>query len=141
MLEDNTLSAPQEEYLEWLTTAKQERDILTKQDFARHLGVNVKTLRRWEARDVFRKRWEERSKEVVGSPERTQDLLDTLFQRGMGGDVAAAKLYFTVTGAIKPPEITVKSDSSASSYSDAELEAMIAAAAAVERDMRAGERI
>lgn len=124
-LEDNVLDAKQEAYIAWLVTAPSEREPSSKQKYADHIGVNVVTLRRWEKRDVFRKEWQSRVDDTVGSPERTQALLDRLYENGLGGDTKAADLYFRVTGRLAPQPITVRSEKVAAELSDAELAALV----------------
>ena len=56
--EELTLTAQQQEYLDWLCTAPSERVPPSKHKMATHLGVNETTLRRWEKKEVFRKQWQ-----------------------------------------------------------------------------------
>lgn len=135
-LEENLLDARREKYLEWLCQVPSERQPATKQAYADSIGVSGETLRRWEKNESFRREWERRAGEIVGSPERSQQVLETLYRQALSGDVKAAQLYLQVTGKMAPPTITVKDERSASKLSDDELEAMIAAAAASERERR-----
>jgi hypothetical protein len=137
-LEENVLDERQQKYLDWLTTPKNIREPSSKEKYAAENSVNITTLRRWEKKDVFRRAWEKQADDIVGSPERTQSLLDELFSRGMQGDVQAAKLYFTVTGKMKPAEMTITTKSSAAELTDQELEALIAQTAQEERHARNG---
>ena len=88
--EELTLTAQQQEYLDWLCTAPSERMPPSKHKMATHLGVNETTLRRWEKKEVFRKQWQTAVDEVQGSPERTQRLLDTLYSKALDGDTKSA---------------------------------------------------
>lgn len=135
-LEENVLDARREKYLEWLCCVPSERQPATKQAYADGIGVSAETLRRWEKDDSFRKEWERRSGEIVGSPERSQQVLETLYRQALSGDVKAAQLYLQATNKMAPPTVTVKDERSASRLSDDELESMIAAAAASERERR-----
>ena len=135
-LEENLLDARKEAYIDWLCTPPQERQPASKQKYADMIGVVSETLRRWEKQDPFRKAWEARSSDVVGSPERHQSILDVLYQQALGGDTKAAHLYLQATNKMAPPTVTVKDERSASRLSDDELELMIAAAAASERERR-----
>lgn len=135
-LEENVLDARQEAYINWLCTAPQERDPATKEAYADMVGVNVTTLRRWEKKDVFRKAWQTRVDDVQGSPERSQRLLDTLYDRAIGGDIKAAQLYLQATNRMAPPTVNVKTDKGSAELSDAELDELIGMMAARERDSR-----
>ena len=137
-LEENVLDDRQEAYVTWLVTAPGVREPASKEAYALLAGVNVTTLHRWEKRDVFRKAWASRVDDVVGSPERTQRLLDRLFNAGMEGDEKAARLYFQVTGKMAPQQVAVSVDRKGSDLSDAELDAAIAASAEREKSLRAG---
>lgn len=135
-LEENILSDAQSAYVTWLVTAPGLREPSTKEDYAVVAGVNVTTLHRWEKRDVFRKAWASRVDDVVGSPERTQRLLDNLFAAGMAGDEKSARLYFQVTGKMAPQALNVSVDKKGSDLSDEELDAAIAASAGREKVAR-----
>lgn len=135
-LEENLLDARQEAYIGWLCTPPQERDPASKEAYAASIGVNVTTLRRWEKKEVFRKAWQSRVDDVQGSPERSQRLLDTLYDRAIGGDIKAAQLYLQATNRMAPPTVTVKSEKGATELSDAELDELIGMLASRERDAR-----
>lgn len=136
MSEDAILSQKQTEYLDWLCTAPSERNPSTKQSFATAIGVDVKTLRRWQAKPVFRDEWEKRVNQIQGSPERTQRLLDTLYAKALDGDTKSAQLYLQATNRMAPPTVEIKSDRAAAQLSDAELDELIAAMAAREKQSR-----
>lgn len=123
---DNTplLDARQEQYLEWLVTPTSARVPKTQAEFARQLGVDTTTLRRWEKKDWFKTEWDRRVSEIQGSPERTQKLLDALYLKALEGDNKAAQLYLQATNRLLPPQ-TVINTSKASDLSDDELEALI----------------
>jgi DNA-binding transcriptional regulator YiaG len=113
-----------------------ERDPSSKVKMSAKLGVDVKTLRRWEKKPAFRKQWEERVNDIQGSPERTQSVLDMLYSKAMEGDTKSAQLYLQATNRMAPPTIEVKSDRKAAEMSDAELDELIAAMAAREKESR-----
>lgn len=123
---DNTplLDARQEQYLEWLVTPATERIPRTQAEFARQIGVDPTTLRRWEKKDWFKRQWDARVNEIQGSPERTQRLLDSLYAKAIEGDNKAAQLYLQATNRLLPPQ-TVINTSKASDLSDDELDALI----------------
>jgi len=135
-IEENVLDARQEAYVVWLCTPPSERDPSSKEKYAESIGVNVTTLRRWEKKDVFRKKWQEKVDDIQGSPERSQRLLDTLYNAALGGDIKAAQLYLQATNRMAPPSVTVKSETSVAQLSDKDLDALIAAAAANEMESR-----
>lgn len=135
-LEENILDARQEAYIGWLCTPPQEREPTSKEAYAASIGVNVTTLRRWEKKDVFRKAWQSRVDDVQGSPERSQRLLDTLYDRALTGDIKAAQLYLQATNRMAPPTVTVKSERATAELSDQELDDLISAMASREREAR-----
>lgn len=136
MSEDAVLTKAQTEYLEWLCTAPSERTPTTKTALADTLGVNRKTLLRWESNPLFRKEWETRVANIQGSPERTQRLLDTLYQSAINGDTKSAQLYLQATNRMAPPTVEIKNDKRTSDLSDSELDELIAAMAVREREKR-----
>lgn len=136
MNEDAVLNPKQLEYLDWLCTAPSERTPNTKTKLAEQLGINRKTLVRWESNPLFRKEWETRVATIQGSPERTQRLLDTLYQSAINGDTKSAQLYLQATNRMAPPTVEIKNDRKTAELSDAELDELIAAMATRERERR-----
>jgi hypothetical protein len=120
------LDTRQEKYLEWLLTPAPFRMPKTKNEFAEQNGLDSSTLRRWDKKPAFRSEWERRVAELQGSPERTQRLLDALYEAGLGGDNKAAQLYLQATNRLAPTQINVNHSQSVSELSDAELDALIA---------------
>lgn len=135
-LEENVLDSRQEAYIGWLCTPPSERMPASKEKYAASIGVNITTLRRWEKKDVFRKEWQSKVDDVQGSPERSQRLLDTLYEKALGGDIKAAQLYLQATNRMAPPTLTVKSETNIGQLSDKELEDLIAAVATQEKESR-----
>jgi hypothetical protein len=135
-MEEVTLTAPQQRYVDWLCTAPQERVPATKKAMALELGVDITTVRRWEKRPAFKQAWQKQVDEVQGSPERTQVLLDTLYEKAIGGDVKSAQLYLQATNRMAPPTVEVRSEKRVAELSDADLDELIAAMAQRERDAR-----
>jgi len=126
--------------MEWLTTPRTERVPPTQDGLAQELGVHPRSIRVWMAREDFRADWDREAKNVIGSPERAQHVLDTLYRSATDPNnrnaVAAAKLYLEATNSIKPPPIEVKV-TKPSDLSDDELDALLAKGAAeiqAERD-------
>ena len=135
-LEENVLDSRQEAYIGWLCTPPSERSPASKEKYAQSIGVNITTLRRWEKKDVFRKEWQSKVDDVQGSPERSQRLLDTLYEKALGGDIKAAQLYLQATNRMAPPTLTVKSETNIGQLSDKELEDLISAVATQEKESR-----
>jgi hypothetical protein len=131
-----TLTQEQQRYLDWLCTAPAERQPALKKDMADALGVDVTTLRRWEKKSFFKDEWQKRVDDIQGSPERTQALLDTLYKKALDGDVKSAQLYLQATNRMAPPTVEVKSDRKAADLSDDELDKLIGAMAAREKQQR-----
>lgn len=135
-LEENVLDSRQEAYIGWLCTPPSERIPASKEKYADSIGVNISTLRRWEKKDVFRKEWQSKVDDVQGSPERSQRLLDTLYEKALGGDIKAAQLYLQATNRMAPPTLTVKSETNIGQLSDKELEDLISVVATQEKESR-----
>jgi hypothetical protein len=136
MKEELVLTAPQQKYLDWLCTPPMERQPGSKLKMSAELGVDVKTLRRWEKKPAFRDQWQTRVDDIQGSPERTQGVLDMLYTKAMDGDTKSAQLYLQATNRMAPPTIEVKNDRKAAELSDQDLDELIAALAAREKESR-----
>jgi SOS response regulatory protein OraA/RecX len=103
---------------------------------ASELGVNITTLRRWEKKPHFKAEWQERVDELQGSPERTQAVLDILYKKALDGDTKSAHLYLQATNRMAPPTVEIKSEKKAAELSDEELDQLIGAMAAREKQSR-----
>lgn len=123
-------------YIDWLCLAPSEREPATKTAYAVFVGVDVTTLRRWEKNEAFRKEWQKRADRLVGSPERSQAVLDQMYQQALGGDVKAAQLYLTAVGKMQPVRLDSLAESTVDKLSDAELDALISQQASVEQGKR-----
>jgi hypothetical protein len=114
--DDLQLSAIQLQYLEWLCTPRHLRSPESEAKWATANHIDETTPRRWKRTAHFRKEWDSRMKELQGTPERTQELLDSLYDQGRGskekcehcgqrgGDVRAAELWGRWTGQLKVAE-------------------------------------
>jgi hypothetical protein len=115
-------------YLDWLCLPEPLRIPATKKEWAEQNDVgSYNTLFLWQEHPDFKERWEDAVKKQAQSPERTEHLLDSLYQRGINGDTRSAELYLKATNQMPNPkqEINIKSEKT-SELSDDELRALIA---------------
>ena len=126
---DNILDPRQEKYLNWLMQPVGYRVPTSQEKYALEEGVDETTLRRWKKKPAFKLEWERRVGELQQSPERTQKILDTLYERALAGDNNSAKLYLQATNRLAPTQVHVEHSTKPSEISDADLDALIAAAA------------
>lgn len=122
---DNVLDPRQEKYLQWLCLPAQLREPSSKEKYAKENSVDVTTLRRWEKKPAFKAEWEKRVNDLQGSPERTQRILDSLYEAALGGDNKAAQLYLQATNRFAPTQIKVEHKQTLAELSDEELDALI----------------
>lgn len=135
-MEDNILDERQEKYLNWLLVPAPMRQPLTQEQYAKQESMDTSTLRRWQKKPHFKQEWQKRVEELQGSPERTQKLLDSVYQRALGGDNKAAQLYLQATNRLAPTQVTVNHTQSLSEISDSDLEDLIASVATAEKSAR-----
>jgi hypothetical protein len=133
---ESVLTIEQQTYLDWLCTAPQERQPTSKKQYAIKATVDVTTLRRWEKKPAFRQEWQTRVDDLQGSPERTQALLDTLYNKALDGDTKSAQLYLQATNRMAPATIEIKNEKRTAELSDIELDELIAAMASREKQSR-----
>jgi hypothetical protein len=124
-MENNLLDDRQEKYLQWLCLPQQLREPSSKEKYAATNGVDVTTLRRWEKKPHFRAEWDRRVTDLQGSPERTQRLLDALYDAALGGDNKAAQLYLQATNRFAPTQIKVEHTKALAEISDEDLDQLI----------------
>ena len=130
------LDARQQKFLDWLCTPSVARIPSSQEAYAKLEEVDESTLRRWKKKPNFKSAWERRVAESQGSPERTQQLLDNLFQRALDGDNNSAKLYLQATGRLAPVQVNVEHSGKVSELSDKDLSELIASSAASEQQFR-----
>lgn len=131
------LTRLQEEYLDWLLLDPDMRIPSTNGAWAEEHGISPNTLTNWKKIPIFEQRWKDGIRGQAVNPERTQMLLDSLFKKGINGDVKSAQLYLQATGQMpeKNTNINIKTEN-ARELSDGELEALIAEYAQKERKQR-----
>ena len=137
----NTLDTRQVKFLNWLCTPANGRVPSSQNQYAKQESIDETTLRRWKKKPIFKSEWERRVTEQQQSPERTQQLLDNLFQRALEGDNNSAKLYLQATGRLAPVQLQVEHSGKASELSDSELTELIAASAASEQRFRLDTKV
>lgn len=133
---DNILDPRQEKFLNWLCTPANGRVPSSQEKYAIQEGVDETTLRRWKKKPAFKMEWEKRISEQQQSPERTQKLLDNLYERALAGDNNSAKLYLQATNRLAPTQVQVEHSTKPSEISDQELDALIASVAQSEIESR-----
>lgn len=133
---DNILDPRQEKFLNWLCTPANGRNPSSQEKYALQEGVDETTLRRWKKKPAFKMEWEKRISEQQQSPERTQKLLDNLYERALAGDNNSAKLYLQATNRLAPTQVQVEHSTKPSEISDQELDALIASVAQSEIESR-----
>ena len=128
-------------YLSWLVTSVPDRDPSRLGDLANELGVTNKTLFNWRTEDKeFMDEWEKRYKKGIGSPERKQHILDTLYKTATDPDdpkhVQAAEKYLNHVEDAKPGRMDVVVHKETKELSDEDLENLIAGKALSEQQSR-----
>ena len=119
------LTQEQEEYLAWLLTPEHQRQPLLKKEWAAAHNLHHNTLTNWEKKKNFIERWRLGIEGLNQSPERTQKLLDGLYDKGLDGDVRSAELYLKATGNMPNQTVNIKNETSVKDMSDEDLERMI----------------
>lgn len=129
--------------MQWCLTPPSDRHPRTRAELADVLGVSNRTLGNWMSLVDFQADWRHEAQAVIGAPERAQAVLDTLYAAATDPEnrnhVQAAKLYLEATKAITPKARPVTITNPAA-LSDAELDELIARAAAVAHEDEAIER-
>ena len=138
---DNILDPRQEKFLNWLMVPPPNRVPSSQEKYAILEGVDETTLRRWKKKPAFKLEWEKRVSELQQSPERTQKLLDNLYERALAGDNNSAKLYLQATNRLAPTQLHVEHSQKPSEISDAELDALIASVAQSEVESRKDQKL
>ena len=109
---------------------------MSKAKYALEHKIDETTLRRWQKKEMFLVEWKKRVDDIQGSPERTQKLLDTLYNKALEGDTKSAQLYLQATNRMLPPVVTVQSNKKTNELTDVELDELIGQIAAHEKNRR-----
>jgi hypothetical protein len=135
-----SMADKQQRFIAWLCTPKRERDPDTQQELARRLRMSSATLSNWKNDPEFLKAWEAYYLQTVGSPERKQTLMDTLFRTGSDADdprhVQAAAKYLDLAEGLRPQQIEVTVKRPAEDLSDEQLAFIANHYAETERERR-----
>lgn len=120
-----TIEQKQARFIEWLCTPKRERDPQSQQELAKQLHISGARLSQWKNDPEFVKAWEAHYLATVGSPERKQTLMDTLYKTGSDADdprhVTAAAKYLELADGLRPTQIEVTVKRPAEDLSDDQL--------------------
>jgi hypothetical protein len=135
-MESSHIDERQEKYLNWLVVPAPMRQPPTQEAYAKQEGVDSATLRRWQKKPYFKQEWQKRVEDLQGSPERTQKLMDTIYQRALGGDNKAAQLYLQATNKLAPQQVNITHTQSLNEISDKDLDELIASLASAEQVAR-----
>jgi hypothetical protein len=137
MADHHGLNEREEHYLNWLLVPPADRWPASQQKYCDEYGVDPTTVRRWQKKPAFVKEWERRVEELQGSPERTQRLYDALYEKAIGGDVRAAKLYLEATHRLTPAvPVSSQAAKNMAELSDDELDQLIGQLAEREKRSR-----
>lgn len=127
-------------FIEWLCTPRRERDPQTQELLARRMRVRASTLSEWKNDPEFCKLWEAHYLTTIGSPERKQTLMDTLFRTGSDADdprhVQAASKYMEIAEGLRPVMVVTGNVRPVAEWTDEQLDAAIARHAEKERGLR-----
>ncbi len=115
----------QSQFLDWLLTPTSERQEKTQKEWAAAHGVAATTVGDWKKDRRFIRAWEARADERNVSVERMQRIMDTLYEAGVDGDVAAAKMWLGQVEKMRPPK-QVEQDAELEHLDDDQLDALLA---------------
>lgn len=113
----------QSEYLDWLLS-----DIKVPSSQAQWCSqndVHERTVQGWKREIRFKREWERRAGEKNISPDRIQDMVNTLYMAGKNGDVKAAQTYLTYVEKFMPPPTRETADKGIQGMTDEELDRAI----------------
>lgn len=117
----NQVSDKQAEFIDWLLDPERQG---SQAAWAKEHHVSPATLSMWKKQDrIFKDAWERRAAELNISPDRIQNLINTLYSKGADGDVKAIELYLRFTEKYTPKvDLGKPSETSLQEMSDAELQ-------------------
>jgi transcriptional regulator with XRE-family HTH domain len=130
--------------IEWLCLPKRDRNPATQEELAKRLRISSTTITKWKSDPRFVEKWDQHYLTTIGSPERKQALLDTLYRTGTDADdprhVQAAAKYMELVEGLKPQKLDITVHRPAKDLSDEELDQIAAQYVARERAAREQEQ-
>lgn len=133
-----------QELIKWLCTPIKARSPRSEQQLAQQIGVTLRTLRTWKNQDEFLRAWEIHYLRTIGSPERRQEIMDTLYMTATDNDdpkhVQAAKTYNDILNSLQPQRIEVTVSGKPSELTEEQLNELLAVKAAGELATRGNLR-
>jgi hypothetical protein len=134
------IAEKQTRFIEWLCTPQKEREPRTQGELAKRLHINQNRLSEWKKDPDFLRAWETHYLMTVGSPERKQTLMDTLFRTGSDADdprhVQAAAKYLELADGLRPQQIELTVRRPAAELTDEQIDEIVAQHAERERKLR-----
>lgn len=124
-------------FFEWLLTPPADRFPSRQVELAEELGLDRNLLSQWKNDPDFLAEWERRYRKTVGSPERAQSVLDSLYRTATDAtdprQVPAARAYLEAIDVMKPKRVDVTvTKGAAKELTDDELMTMLAERAEAE---------
>lgn len=117
------LTPIQEEFIEYMLTIGHG----SQAAFAEEHGMNKHVLTAWKKSRFFMEEWEKRAKKLNGGVERTQRVMDALYDAAVHkGDTKAASLWLQAVERFTPTRKVIEESSKVEDLSDEELAASMA---------------
>lgn len=113
----------QSEFLDWLLS-----DIKvphSQSQWCSQNDVHERTVQGWKKDIRFKREWERRAGEKNISPDRIQDMVNTLYNAGKQGDTKAAMSYLAYVEKFMPPPTRETADKGIQGMTDEELDRAI----------------
>lgn len=118
------VSEAQSEFIDWLLDPERQG---SQVKWAEDRGMSPATVSKWKKEPFFRMEWQERADKLNGGIERTQQVIDALFEAAtVGKDTKAMSLYLQYIDKFTPKRVTINEDHKPEELSDEQLAAAIA---------------
>lgn len=117
------MTKDQQKFIDWLVEPAQTRKPKTQVEFAETIHASPSTLTKWKKDQKFREAWDATLYELNISPDRIQDVIDSMWAQACRGNVKAAELYLKYTDRFRDVRTIEHVQSSVEELSDEELEA------------------
>ena len=123
--DEGTLMMPRKQsaFLDWLLS--EVKNPTSQAQWALENEVHERTVLSWKVDNRFRTEWEKRAAEKNISPDRIQEVVDTIYMAAKGGDFKAAETYLKYVERFLPPPERRTNDKGIQGMSDAELDAAL----------------
>lgn len=116
------ITSDQSDFIDWLMDPKGTREPKTQKEYAELNHISDRTLTKWKKDTKFREAWDRAYFDLNISPDRVQEIVDSMHAQACRGNMKAAELYLKFTDRFRDVREVITTTQSVEELSDEALE-------------------